>query len=76
MREDRIADWGVRIGSLPKGERNAITDVPGVTVGHCTVNTEQHKTGVTVVLPAQENLLSIRSWARAACSTASARPPG
>ena len=56
MREDRIADWGVRIGSLPKGERNAITDVPGVTVGHCTVNTEQHKTGVTVVLPAQENL--------------------
>lgn len=54
----RIADYGFTIGSLPHGPRNAISDVPGVTVGHCTVDTDAHKTGVTVVLPAQENLFT------------------
>ena len=33
----RIRDRGVVIGSLPPGPGNRITDVPGVTVGHCTV---------------------------------------
>ncbi len=26
-----------RVGRLPRGPRDAITDVPGVTVGHCTL---------------------------------------
>ena len=39
------------IGSLPHGKRNLISDVPGVRVGHCTVDTENCHTGVTVVLP-------------------------
>ena len=56
MSSTRIRDLGVTIGSLPTGKRNAITDVPGVTVGHCTVDTATHKTGVTVILPAQDNL--------------------
>lgn len=39
------------IGSLPAGPRNAITDVPGVAVGHCTLADDARQTGVTVVLP-------------------------
>lgn len=49
------AELGIRIGTLPHGPLNKISDVPGVTVGHCTVDTETHKTGVTVVLPCAEN---------------------
>lgn len=49
----RIIDYGVHIGTLPRGARNAITDVPGVTVGQTTINTEAHKTGVTVIIPAE-----------------------
>jgi D-aminopeptidase len=40
-----------RIGSLPPGPRNAITDVAGVTVGHCTLAAQEVQTGVTVVRP-------------------------
>ncbi len=43
------------IGRLPHGERNLITDVPGVRVGHATVDAGDCHTGVTVVLPPQEN---------------------
>ena len=46
----------MRIGRMEKGTLNAITDVPGVCVGHCTVDNERHKTGVTVVLPAQDDV--------------------
>jgi len=40
-----------RIGSLPPGPRDAITDVPGVTVGHHTLDEGEVQTGVTVVCP-------------------------
>lgn len=43
------------IGQMPHGVRNQITDVPGVTVGHCTVDRGACHTGVTVVLPHQKN---------------------
>ncbi|HEY7564547.1 MAG TPA: S58 family peptidase, partial [Acidimicrobiia bacterium] len=33
----RVRELGVRIGRLPTGKSNAITDVPGVLVGHATV---------------------------------------
>ncbi len=39
------------IGELPAGARNAITDVPGVRVGHCTLADGAVQTGVTVVQP-------------------------
>lgn len=55
MQQKRAADFGISVGSLPKGPRNKITDVHGVTVGHCTVDTERHKTGVTVVIPGTTN---------------------
>ncbi|MBR3019541.1 MAG: P1 family peptidase [Clostridia bacterium] len=43
------------IGKLPHGEKNLITDVPGVRVGHATVDEGNCHTGVTVVLPTREN---------------------
>jgi D-aminopeptidase len=42
------------IGELPTGPNNAITDVPGVTVGHTTLIYDEPRiarTGVTVVMP-------------------------
>ncbi len=44
------------IGGLPSGERDAITDVAGVTVGHCTLDQGEVQTGVTVVRPHAGNL--------------------
>ena len=45
----------MKIGSLPHGAGNRITDVPGVRVGHCTVDEGTCHTGVTVVLPPCRN---------------------
>jgi D-aminopeptidase len=39
------------IGELPSGPGNAITDVAGVSVGHCTIDDGEVQTGVTVVRP-------------------------
>lgn len=50
-----LAGCGLRVGSLPAGPLDKITDVPGVTVGHCTVDTAAHKTGVTVIQPCTGN---------------------
>lgn len=55
MFQMRAQDFGIRVGSLPRGPRNKITDVPGVLVGHATVDTPTHKTGVTVILPGPQN---------------------
>jgi L-aminopeptidase/D-esterase-like protein len=40
MQRTRLRDLGITIGDLPTGPHNAITDVPGVLVGHFT-NTPQ-----------------------------------
>lgn len=45
-----------RIGKLPLGSRNSITDVSGVRVGHTTVDNDRHKTGVTVVMPCGDDI--------------------
>lgn len=43
---------GLSCGRLPVGALNAITDVPGVQVGHCSViKGDSVRTGVTAVLP-------------------------
>ncbi len=53
----RLRELGVEIGVLPTGENNAITDVPGVTVGHVTlIQGENIRTGVTAIVPHQGNL--------------------
>ena len=55
MEKKRIRDFGIVPGRVKTGKRNAITDVPGVLVGHCTVNTEENHTGVTVIVPGPGN---------------------
>jgi len=53
----RAREIGLRIGILPVGKQNAITDVPGVRVGHTTVVEGQGtRTGVTAILPHGENI--------------------
>ena len=55
-----IQDFGVKIGQYESGEWNAITDVPGVKVGHFTIKEGQGalepgdgpvRTGATVIIP-------------------------
>ena len=45
------AKWNLNIGKLPCGKLNKISDVPGVTVGHCTLADGDIQTGVTALLP-------------------------
>src|SRR5262245_41697353 len=53
----RARDAGLAVGVLPPGPHNAITDVPGVRVGHATlVRGANVRTGVTAVLPHAGNL--------------------
>lgn len=54
MSRARLRDLGVTVGALPPGPLNAITDVPGVWVGHATVIRDRPhvvRTGVTMVVP-------------------------
>ncbi|MGI8485707.1 MAG: P1 family peptidase [Thermomicrobiales bacterium] len=49
----RLRDLGITIGTMPTGPLNAITDVPGVRVGHSTVigPDQSSRTGVTAIHP-------------------------
>lgn len=47
----RARQAGVVVGLFQPGTHNAITDVPGVRVGHVTVRREGSNTGVTAILP-------------------------
>lgn len=52
----RIRDYGISVGELPTGALNHLVDVPGVRVGHVTLNPETGMsagtcTGVTAILP-------------------------
>ena len=47
----RARDLGLAPGSLPVGQANAITDVPGVRVGHATIIVaDSIRTGVTAIV--------------------------
>src|SRR5689334_12888127 len=53
----RARDAGLIIGVLSPGSLNAITDVPGVMVGHSTIVRDANvRTGVTAILPHGGNL--------------------
>ncbi len=59
MNRARLRDLGIVIGVLPPGPLNAITDVPGVRVGHTTLITDGERTartGVTVIVPRDGNI--------------------
>ena len=46
-----------RVGVLPSGQLDAITDVGDIRVGHCTLDEGNVHTGVTVVLPNDDPLM-------------------
>ncbi len=53
----RASDLGLKVGILPTGPLDAITDVAGVEVGHTTIiRGDDIHTGVTAVLPHPGNL--------------------
>ncbi len=55
----RLRDLGIVIGDMPPGPCNAITDVPGVLVGHTTVIADEPyvaRTGVTVIIPREDEI--------------------
>jgi D-aminopeptidase len=57
----RVRDVGVRVGVLPTGPLNAITDVAGVKVGQTTlIRGDNIRTGVTAILPHGGNLYQER----------------
>lgn len=54
--QKRLRDYGIIIGNIKTGERNAITDVKGVKVGHVTLKDGFVQTGVTAILPHEGNI--------------------
>jgi D-aminopeptidase len=55
--QQRARDYGIRIGVMKPGKWNAITDVPGVKVGHTTITRgDSIRTGVTAILPYDGNI--------------------
>ena len=72
MTRPRLRDLGVSIGAFPPGPYNAITDVPGVRVGHVTKIAGEGplvpgrgpaRTGVTAILPAEGDVFVSRVFA-------------
>ena len=54
MTRARLRDLNIVIGELPTGPHNAITDVPGVLVGHYTLLQDAPRvarTGITMIAP-------------------------
>lgn len=51
-----IENFELKIGKLPKGKNNLITDVKGIKVGHKTLDNGKIKTGVTAIIPHSDNI--------------------
>lgn len=56
----RLQDLGMPAGQFQRGPLNAITDVPGVRVGHTTIITDTLNTGLTAIVP--DALNAERQW--------------
>lgn len=55
----RIREYGITVGEGRPGRLNKISDVPGVLVGHATVDDlSGTRPGVTVILPCRENVFT------------------
>ena len=64
MTKPRARDLGIPFPGTP-GPWNAITDVPGVRVGFCTLTDPARKmrTGVTAILPREDRGVPVPVWA-------------
>lgn len=51
-----MRDYGITFGEHRRGRLNQLTDIPGVRVGHATVAEKGNQTGVTAVLPVEDNM--------------------
>lgn len=60
-----MSAFGVQLGTLRSGKLGKITDVPGVFVGHATICDQRHHTGVTVILPCEDNMFARKLTAAA-----------
>lgn len=59
QRHKTLREWGFPTGIFETEKYNAITDVPGVTVGHVTcIEGDSIRTGVTAIVPHQGNIFS------------------
>lgn len=66
MTRARLRDLGITIGTLPSGPHNAITDVPGVWVGHTTLIYDEPRiarTGVTMIVPREGGIWTDNAFA-------------
>ena len=55
--QERTRELGIKIGVLPTGAKNSITDVSGVKVGHTTlIKGDSVRTGVTAIIPHEGNI--------------------
>ncbi len=62
----RARELGITIGRMPTGPFNAITDVPGILVGHETIVADEPyvvRTGVTMIVPREGGI-----WTDSACA--------
>lgn len=48
----------IKVGKLPVGKFNDISDVPGVLVGHSSIIKDNLRTGITAILPHSNNLFT------------------
>ncbi|WP_149914749.1 DmpA family aminopeptidase [Sphingobacterium cavernae] len=56
-KRSRARELGITTGILPTGQWNAITDVPGVKIGHTSViQGDNVRTGVTAIIPHEGNI--------------------
>lgn len=55
--QNTLREHGITTGIFKTGSNNAITDVPGVSVGHVTcIKGDDIRTGVTAIIPHQGNI--------------------
>lgn len=53
----RLRDYGIKIGVIPTGKLNSITDVKNVKVGHFTlIDGDSIRTGATAILPHDQDV--------------------
>ena len=69
MERFRARELGIHVGIFPTGKWNAITDVPGVKVGHKTLwANDSIRTGVTVIIPHDGNIYQEKVSAAIHCA--------